>query len=112
MVAEVAVMHVIAIMATAAYSGRQHFFVHRFLVTRIAVVGGLFMRSVQLEVGFVVIEVPCLPITRVVASLAFRAQLALMHIFLVVARPAIRFRVLERCCGMTFLALYQRMSPK
>ena len=78
-----AVMHILTNMAAAAYLGQDHFTPHRPLVILIAT--GLFMRAVEFEAGLVVIEVPRLPIARVVAILAFRTELALVHIIFLVA---------------------------
>ena len=111
-VAEVAVVHIVLVMTTAARCGHQHLFVHRFFVARITIAANLFMRPIQLEIGFAVIEVPGFPIARVVASLAFRTQLALVHVFFFVARPAIRLGILERRFDVTLLALYQHVAPE
>ena len=77
-VAEVAVVHIVLVMTTAASRGHQHFFVHRLLVAGITIGADLFVRPVQLEIGLVVIEVPRLPVARVVANLALRAEAALV----------------------------------
>jgi len=41
--------------------------------------------TVQLELGFVVVEIPVFPIPRVMASLASRSKRAFMHILFFVA---------------------------
>src|SRR5664279_5701243 len=107
-----AVMDIIAVMATAAGIGDDHLLVHRPLVAGVAIVSALLVRPVQFEVGLVVIEVPSLPVARVVASLALRSKAALVDlvIFLVMARPAIRFRILERWRRVTLFTLYQHMT--
>jgi hypothetical protein len=111
-VAEVAVVHIVLVMATAASHGYQYFLVHRLHVAGVAIAPDLLVRPVQFEIGLVVIEVPRFPIARVVASLAFRTQLALMRVFFFVARPAIRLGILERWFEVTFLALYQHVTPE
>ena len=82
-VAEVTVMHIVARMAATAHSGREYLLVHRFAVAGVTLVGGLFVRPIQLELGLVVVEIPSTPRAGGVANLAFGAQSALVH-FLVV----------------------------
>ena len=113
-VAEVAVVHIVLVMTTATRCGYQYLFVHRLFVARITIAANLFMRPIQLEIGFVVIKVPCFPVACVVANLALRTEAALVDfvIFFFVARPAIRLGILERRREVTLLALYQKVSSK
>lgn len=106
------VVNIVAIMATAAGIGHGNFLVHRTLVAGIAVVGGLLVEAVQLEIGLVVIEVPGFPVARVVTCLAFGAQLALVDILFLVTRPAVRLRILESRGRMTFPARHQQMASE
>ena len=99
-------------MANTARRGHQHFLAHRILVAGIAVAGGFFMRPVQLEAGLVVVEIPGLPVPRVVTDLAFGCQSALMHIVFLMARPAIRPCILESYCGMALFAFDQHVPSK
>ena len=63
------------------------------------------MGTIQLETGFIVVEVPGLPVAHVVASFACRSQATLVNIFLLMARPAIRFCILEGRGEMAFFTL-------
>ena len=67
------------------------------------------MRTIQFEVGFVVIKVPGLPVAHVVAGFTCGAQASLVYVLFFMARPAIRFRVLESRGSVTFFALHQEM---
>lgn len=106
--AEGAVMGVVLVVAAAA-GGRQYDFpADRFLV---AIVTADFPVAVfQLEAGLVVIEIPHLPVARVVAAFALRPQAAFVDILFFVAGPAIRFGVLERGRGMA-LPAFGRSVP-
>lgn len=77
---EATVMHVIPVMATATCAGKQHLLDHGLLVAVVTFVGNLLVRAVKLEIGLVVVEVPSLPRTRGVTSLAFGSQLALVRV--------------------------------
>lgn len=113
-ITEVTVVYVITVMATAAGTGDQYLLVHRILVAGVAFVRCLFMRSGQLEVRLIVIEVPCLPIACVMAVLALRAEATLVHfsVFPLMARPAIGFGILECRRGMALLAFHQHVTSK
>lgn len=113
-IAEVAVVHVVAVMATAAGTGDQHFFVHRIFVAGVAFIRRFFMRPGQFEIRLIVVEVPRLPIARVVAILTLGTEATLMHfpVFPLMARPAIRLGILECRRGMTLLALHQHVTPQ
>lgn len=63
------------------------------------------MFSLKLEPCLLVIEIPTLPVARVVAFLAGRPQRALMCILLFMTRPAFRLRILVSGGQVTFLAL-------
>lgn len=51
--------------------------------------------AVYLEAGFIVIEIPVLPISGVMARIASGSQGTFMHILFIVTRPAVRLDVLE-----------------
>lgn len=78
---EVTVMYIVPIMAGSAGFGRLDLSFHRALMALVAVRN--FVRSGQLEVGLVVIEIPGLPATHVVAFLALRTQAPLVHLLVV-----------------------------
>ena len=99
---EGAVMNVVLVMATAAGGRQIYFLVCRLLVA--IVTTGFLVPVFQLEAGLVVIEIPDLPIARVVAALALRPQAAFVDILFFVARPAIRFCILERRRSVALLA--------
>jgi len=99
---EGAVMDIILVMAAAAGSRQVYFLVCRFVVA--IVTADVIVPVFQLEAGLVVIEIPDLPIARVVAALALRPQAAFVEILFFVARPAIRFGVLERRRSVALLA--------
>ena len=69
----------------------------------------VLMFSIQLELGFIVIKIPVLPVTGVVTGFTAFPESALMHILLFVARPAIRLGLFEHHGYMAFLALNQNM---
>lgn len=79
-ITKVTVVYIITLVTAAASGGSYDFLGHRFRVAGIALVGSLLVRPVQLEVGLVVIKVPCRPRTRGVANLAFGSQAATVDI--------------------------------
>ena len=113
-IAVTAVVNIVAVVATTAGAGHRYFLVHWPLVAGVAVVCTFLVRPVQLEAGLVVIKIPGFPVACVVTSLAFRAETTIVDfsIFLVVARPAIRFCIFERRRCVTLFALYQHMTPQ
>lgn len=82
---EAAVMHIVLGMAIGAGGRcRQLLALGRRLVAVVA--GDAFMATGELEVGAaIVVEIPDLPVARVMARLALRAKLEFMHILLQVA---------------------------
>lgn len=98
---------VILVVARHATGSQGYFFGYRCLVTFGA--SDILVFTIQLKVGFIMVEIPSLPITGVMASLTFRPQCAFMHILFFVARPAIRFGILESRRQMAFLAFDQYM---
>lgn len=82
-----AVMYVIAGMAAAARTRYCQFFVHRQLVALVTT--QFAMGSIQLEAGFVMIKIPCLPVAQIVAAFTICTQSPLVHILFLMARPAI-----------------------
>ena len=54
----------------------------------------ILVLAFQLEVGLVVVKIPTLPITGVMAILAIPAQRLLMLVLFLVARPTIRLGIL------------------
>jgi hypothetical protein len=65
----------------------------------------------QLETGVFVIEVPARPVARVVTGFAVGTETAQVYVLFFMARPAIRFGVLESGSEMTFVARNQSMQP-
>ena len=65
--------------------------------------------SVQLEFCFIVIKVPILPVTGVVAGITALPQSPFMHVLFLVTRPAIRLGILKHHADMAFFALHQYM---
>lgn len=77
------IMLIIFVMAPDTTGGQDYFFDNRcFVAFRTA---NIFVFSLQLEAGLVVIEVPIFPIARVVTRLATRSQCALMDVLLFMA---------------------------
>ena len=101
------VVYIIAGMAAPACAGYTQFFIHRLLVT--LVTAQFAMRTFQPEVGFIVVKVPSFPVAHVMAGVTCRTQAALVYILFLMARPAVRFHVLESRGGMAFFALNQEM---
>ena len=98
----------IILAMTADAAGRQNDLrANRSLVAINALERLVF--AFQLEPGLVVIEIPVSPVTGVVAGLASRSKRALVHILLLVTRPALRLGLLERDGQVAFLALGQNM---
>lgn len=83
-IAEVAVVHIVTLVAAAASRRRHHLFVHGLAVTGVALVGSLLVRPIQLEVGLVVVEVPSFPRTRRVANLTFGSQPATVDLLIII----------------------------
>ena len=107
LLSEIAIVLVILIMTTDAGCRQNHFAAYRCIVT-IDTLESLVL-PVKLEVGFVVVEIPVLPVASVVASFASSAKGAFVHVLLRMARRAIRLRLLEYHRQMTFFALGQNM---
>ena len=84
-IAKISAVNIIPVMATAAGTGQHHLFIHHLPVAGHALARNFFVRTAQLEAGLVVIEIPSLPVARVVASMAVLAKPALMHIIFLVA---------------------------
>ena len=77
--AETAVMHIVPIVTTAATPSQTDLAAHRPFVTGLA--GESQVTTIELEVALpVVIEYPCLPVTRVVTQPALRSQGAFVRI--------------------------------
>lgn len=102
------VVPVILAMTTYTTADCQcHFIVGRSFVALGATYVLVF--SFQLEFGLVVVEIPIFPIPRVVAIPAIRAQRALVHVLLLMTRPAVRLGILECDSQVAFLAFGQQM---
>lgn len=86
-------MPVILVVAADAGSGQCQFFVYRSLVTIDAL--EILVFSLQLESGFIVVEIPVFPVARVMASVAGCTQCAFMDVLLLVTRKTIRLGILE-----------------
>jgi hypothetical protein len=55
----------------------------------------ILVLSVKFEFGFIVIEIPVLPVTGVVTIVTAFPESALVHVLFFVTRPAIRLGLLE-----------------
>lgn len=76
------VVLVILVMAADAACSQGYFIAYRgFVAFGTAYV---LVFSIQLELGFIVVEIPVLPVTRVVAILTARSQRAFMCVLLFV----------------------------
>ena len=101
---ELAVVHVIVVVTAGAGTGQAHLSFHGFAVAGVTI--NPLVSAVQFEVGaLVVIKAPGLPVARVVALAAVRAERELVLVFLLVAGDALAFRVLEGRRQVAFLAL-------
>ena len=77
--AETAVMHIVAIVTTAATSRQTDLTVHRPFVAGLA--RDADVAAIEFEGAlFVVVKNPCLPVTRVVTQSTVRAEGALVRI--------------------------------
>jgi hypothetical protein len=65
--------------------------------------------SVKFEFGFIVIEIPVLPVTGVVTIVTAFPESALVHVLFFVTRPAIRLGLFEHHGYVAFFALHQYM---
>lgn len=110
---EITVVYIVTIMATTAGLRRFHLAIHRALVTLVAV-EDVLVRTGQLEIGLVMIEIPRFPTAHVMALLAFRAQTTLMDLFVVfcMTGETFRFGILKGGTGVTLLAFHQSMSSQ
>lgn len=103
LLAECAIVHVVASMTTRADPRQGGLLIGRRAVTGVAV--ELSMRAVEGELRApIVVEVPDLPVPRVVARLALRSEPALMDVVPLVAGDALALRVTESLGGMALLA--------
>jgi len=101
---EAAVVHVIVVMTAGTGSGQAYLALHRLAMAGEAV--DSFVPAIQLEAcAFVVIEIPRLPVARVVALAAVRAEIEFVLVFFLVAGDAVAFRVLVGRGQVAFLAL-------
>jgi hypothetical protein len=90
---EITIMLVILFMTTETGSHQNNLLFDRGIVAIDTL--QLVVLPFQLEVGFIVIEFPRLPVARVVTGLTTRSQCQLVRILFFMARPAIRFGILE-----------------
>ena len=111
--AEIAIVHIVSVMTASASLWRIYLFTHRALMALIAV-GNIFVRSGQFKVGLVVIEIPRLPATRVVALLTLGAKATLVYllVILLMARPAFGLGIFESHRSVAFLALHRPMASQ
>lgn len=105
--AKIAIVLIDLGMTTETGIVQSHFFIHRILMTFMA--RNRFVLALQLEFGRVMIKIPYLPVTCVMACFARRPQFAFVGILFFVTGPAIRFCVFERRRGMAFFALSLNM---
>jgi len=98
---------VILVMAADTVRAQIDLGAYRILVALCAAY--ILVFSIQLELGFIVVEIPIFPVTGVVAKLTTCSQRAFMRILFFVARPAVRLGILERGRGMALLALDQNV---
>ena len=111
--AEFSAMHIIIVMATVAGLRHDDLVIHHHLVTGIA--GDLLVRSIQLEFrASIVIEIPCLPGTGVMARSAIlsQSQLVYLVIVLLVAAKAVSRRIPVQLCLVAFLAVHLDVHPE
>ena len=101
-----AIMYVVLGMAIGAGGGcRQLLALGRCLVALVA--ADAFMATGQLEVGAtVVVEIPDLPVTCVMAGFALRAELEFVYVLLQVARDAGGIGILESRGQVALLAFH------
>lgn len=98
-------MHVVAIVTAIATAGQTYLAAHWPLVAGLT--GQVHVTTVELEgTAFVMVEIPRLPVTRVVTQSAIRAERALMFVFFGMAGVAGGFGVAEGGAQMAFFALY------
>src|SRR5512135_444461 len=102
---KVSIVLVVLVMAAIASSSQNNRCLHGDFMAINAF--KIFVLPVQLEAGFVMIEIPAFPITGVVAIITTRSQCAFVDVLLFVAGPAIRFGFLEHNSEMAFFALRQ-----
>lgn len=109
---KISIVFVILIMATTTRAGHPHFLLHLTHMALVAI-GDIFMRPSQLKVGFIVIKIPRLPVTRVMTFLTFGTQTTLMHLRIIffMARPAVGFRILKGHSTVALLTLDQGVIP-
>ena len=101
---EAAVVHVVNVVTVDASAGQTDFSVRRLLVAGKTI--ETLVAAVQLEMGApVVVEVPRLPVARVVAGSAVGAESLLVLVVRLVAGVAVGLGVLERRCEVALLAL-------
>lgn len=113
LLAKIAPMHIIIIVATVAGLRHDDTVVHRQFMASVA--NYFLMCAIQLEFGTrIVIKIPGLPGSGVVAGIAFFTEPALMHlvIVLLVTGKAIGWRIAEYLGQMAFLAFHFDMQPK
>lgn len=101
---EAAIVYIVAVMTAGAGPGKAYLLFRGFFVTGTAIESAV--PAVQLEMGaLVVIEIPSLPVARVVTLTAVRSQAQLVFVVLLVAGDALALRVFVGLSQMTFLAL-------
>ena len=87
LVAKCAIVLIVLVMAANAIGGQGYLIANRGLVT--FGTADVLVFPVQFELGFVVVKIPVLPITRIVTILTACSQRAFMRILFFVTRPAV-----------------------
>jgi len=101
---EVAAVHIVVVVAAGAGAGQAHLLFHGSKMAGVAI--KLLVPAVQFEIGaLVVIKAPGLPVTRVVALAAVRAEPELVFVFLPVAGDTFALGILEGRGQVALLAL-------
>jgi hypothetical protein len=101
------IMLVILAMTTDTADRQGHFIVRRrFVAFRTSYV---LVLTVQFEIGFIVIEIPIFPVTRVMAVTAVRSKRTLVDVLFLVTGKAVWLCILEHDSQVAFLACGQQM---
>lgn len=87
LVSKCTIVLIVLVMAADAIGGQDYLSTHRGLVA--FGTADVLVFSIQLEPGFVVVEIPVLPVARVMAIVTACTQRAFMSVLIFVTRPAV-----------------------
>jgi hypothetical protein len=103
------IMFIILVVATDTTGRLGQFVAYRVFMATDTL--DVLVLPVQLEAGFIVIEIPIFPVTGIVASVAAFPERAFMHVLFFVTRPAIRLGLFKYYGEMAFFTFSQYVLP-